>query len=374
MNRAAVLQDDPLHHRQTQPGSHTVGAGGGSLARADAAGGLRVVSVGLVPDLSCEAAKRAALGAGAKIVGHFSYKLTSREIKEIESITQHDLIAYTTSVAEHVGHDSRYVHWGHTTTDVIDSARGLQLKQASEKILTALDDLRKAIKERAMEHRKTLMMGRTHGVHAEVTTFGMKLAVWYDEMRRNLERMDRTNALELMLGDLEDIATKIIERYDEYLDWKSCPPPESGTDDLPVQYTSVVCSPHLYEEVVTGDQAHFIYLNDQHPKTADRVVAVSDGTMAGGLPDGTKLSMWGHRAEIRAGSVFLEGTETLAGSAITLLDAFRNLAEDFDVATAVRLCCVNPRIAVGIREEPDLWVEMDSNLELTKVHRASKRV
>ena len=112
-------------------------------------------------------------------------------IREIENITHHDLIAFTTSVAEHVGPDSRYVHWGLTSTDVIDTARGLQLKQASDKILTALDDLRKAIKERAIEHRKTLMMGRTHGVHAEVTTFGLKLAVWYDEMARNRARMER---------------------------------------------------------------------------------------------------------------------------------------------------------------------------------------
>jgi adenylosuccinate lyase len=112
-------------------------------------------------------------------------------IREIENITHHDLIAFTTSVAEHVGPDSRYVHWGLTSTDVVDTARGLQLKQASDKILTALDDLRKAIQERAMEHRKTLMMGRTHGVHAEVTTFGLKLAVWYDEMARNRARMER---------------------------------------------------------------------------------------------------------------------------------------------------------------------------------------
>jgi adenylosuccinate lyase len=112
-------------------------------------------------------------------------------IKEIENITHHDLIAFTTNVAEHVGPDSRYIHWGLTSTDVVDTARGLQLKQASEKILAAIDELRKAIGERAQEHRKTLMMGRTHGVHAEVTTFGLKLAVWYDEMRRNRERMQR---------------------------------------------------------------------------------------------------------------------------------------------------------------------------------------
>jgi adenylosuccinate lyase len=112
-------------------------------------------------------------------------------IKEIENITHHDLIAFTTNVAERVGPDSRYIHWGLTSTDVVDTARGLQLKQASEKILAAIDELRKAIGERAQEHRKTLMMGRTHGVHAEVTTFGLKLAVWYDEMRRNRERMQR---------------------------------------------------------------------------------------------------------------------------------------------------------------------------------------
>ncbi len=112
-------------------------------------------------------------------------------IKEIENVTHHDLIAFTTSMAEFVGPDSRYIHWGLTSTDVIDTARGLQFKQASERIVAAMDELRKAIGDRAQEHRKTLMMGRTHGVHAEVTTFGLKLAVWYDEMRRNRERMLR---------------------------------------------------------------------------------------------------------------------------------------------------------------------------------------
>ena len=115
-------------------------------------------------------------------------------IREIENVTHHDLIAFTTSVAEFVGADSRYVHWGLTSTDVIDTARGLQLAEASEKILAAVDELRHAIRARAMEHRRTLMMGRTHGVHAEVTTFGLKLAVWYDEMARNRARMERAAA------------------------------------------------------------------------------------------------------------------------------------------------------------------------------------
>jgi adenylosuccinate lyase len=115
-------------------------------------------------------------------------------IKEIEKVTHHDLIAFTTSVAEFVGPDSRYIHWGLTSTDVVDTARGLQLKQASEKILFAIDELRSAIEERAREHRRTVMMGRTHGVHAEITTLGLKLAVWFDEMRRNRERMKRAAA------------------------------------------------------------------------------------------------------------------------------------------------------------------------------------
>jgi adenylosuccinate lyase len=112
-------------------------------------------------------------------------------IKEIENTTHHDLIAFTTNVAEYVGPDSRYIHWGLTSTDVVDTARGLQLKQASDKIIEAIRELRAAIGERAKEHRKTLTIGRTHGVHAELTTFGLKLAVWYDEMRRNLQRMER---------------------------------------------------------------------------------------------------------------------------------------------------------------------------------------
>ncbi len=112
-------------------------------------------------------------------------------IHEIEKVTHHDLIAFTTSVAEFVGPDSRFIHWGLTSTDVVDTARALQLKEANALILAALDGLMEAVKRRALEHRRTLMMGRTHGVHAEVTTFGLKLTVWYDELRRNRERLLR---------------------------------------------------------------------------------------------------------------------------------------------------------------------------------------
>jgi adenylosuccinate lyase len=148
---------------------------------------------------------------------------TSR-IKEIENVTHHDLIAFTTSVAEFVGPDSRYIHWGLTSTDVVDTARGLQLKQASEKILAAIDELRAAIGDRAQEHRRTIMMGRTHGVHAEITTFGLKLGVWYDEMRRNRERMKHA-AEGVSMGKISgavgtfahldpDVEARVCERLD----------------------------------------------------------------------------------------------------------------------------------------------------------------
>ncbi len=112
-------------------------------------------------------------------------------IQEIEKVTHHDLIAFTTSVAEFVGPDSRFIHWGLTSTDVVDTAQALQLEAANQLILAAIDRFLEVVARRAQENRGTLMMGRTHGVHAEVTTFGMKLAVWYDEMRRNRERMTR---------------------------------------------------------------------------------------------------------------------------------------------------------------------------------------
>jgi len=106
-------------------------------------------------------------------------------------------------------------------------------------------------------------------------------------------------------------------------------------------------------------------------KPLDRVIAVSDGTMASGMPSGAKLDMWGHSVEVRDGSVFLSGTQTLAGSAITLYDAFRNLAEDFGLETAIRLCCLNPRRALGVRTEPMTYVELTSDLSIVGVHRVA---
>ena len=110
-------------------------------------------------------------------------------IEAIEQITQHDVIAFTTAVAEHVGPSARWLHFGLTSSDVIDTAQALQMREACDVILKNLDALSDAIRDRALEHRQTPMIGRTHGVHAEPMTFGLKLALWYAEVRRHVERV-----------------------------------------------------------------------------------------------------------------------------------------------------------------------------------------
>ncbi len=112
-------------------------------------------------------------------------------IEAIEQITQHDVIAFTTAVAEHVGPSARWLHFGMTSSDVIDTAQALQMREACDLILKDLDALSSAVSARASEHRRTPMIGRTHGVHAEPTTLGLKLALWYAEIGRDIERVRR---------------------------------------------------------------------------------------------------------------------------------------------------------------------------------------
>ena len=112
-------------------------------------------------------------------------------IEEIEATTQHDVIAFTTAVAEHVGPSARWLHFGLTSSDVIDTAQALQMREACDLLLAGLDALMQAVRARAEEHRRTPMIGRTHGVHAEPMTFGLKLALWFAELGRDAVRVRR---------------------------------------------------------------------------------------------------------------------------------------------------------------------------------------
>ena len=111
-------------------------------------------------------------------------------IDDIEKVVKHDVIAFLTSVADHIGDDSRFVHLGLTSSDVLDTSFAMLLKEASDLIIADIKRLMEAIRKRAFEHKVTPMMGRSHGIHAEPVTFGIKMALWYDEMRRNLRRME----------------------------------------------------------------------------------------------------------------------------------------------------------------------------------------
>ncbi|MFS0939950.1 adenylosuccinate lyase [Enterococcus casseliflavus] len=112
-------------------------------------------------------------------------------ILEIEAQTRHDVVAFTRVVSESLGDESKWVHYGLTSTDVVDTAYGYLMKQANDLIREDLNRFVTIIGEKAKEYKHTVMMGRTHGVHAEPTTFGLKLALWYAEMKRNVERFER---------------------------------------------------------------------------------------------------------------------------------------------------------------------------------------
>jgi adenylosuccinate lyase len=132
---------------------------------------------GLIPRAAARAIRRKA-------------KFDVRRILEIEKRVKHDVIAFTTNVAEHVGREARFLHYGLTSNDVVDTAQALQIREASELLKVGLGRLAAVLRKRAFEFKHTPMVGRTHGIHAEPITFGVKLAVWYDENQRNRERFE----------------------------------------------------------------------------------------------------------------------------------------------------------------------------------------
>lgn len=141
-------------------------------------------------------------------------------IYEIEQETRHDVVAFTRAVSETLGEEKKWVHYGLTSTDVVDTALSYLIKQANNIIRQDLHRFIKILKEKAMEHKHTVMMGRTHGVHAEPTTFGLKLALWYEEMKRNLERFEAA-ATSIEFGKLSG-AVGTYANIDPYVEQYVC--------------------------------------------------------------------------------------------------------------------------------------------------------
>ena len=135
--------------------------------------------LGLIPDEYCK-----------KIVENATFSV--ERIEEIEAITKHDLIAFNTSVSESLGDESRWFHYGMTSSDAVDTGVAIQMRDSLKIIIKDVKMLMKSIKKRAKEHKMTLMVGRSHGIHGEPITFGLTLAVWYDEMKRHLDNLKET--------------------------------------------------------------------------------------------------------------------------------------------------------------------------------------
>jgi len=135
--------------------------------------------IGLIPDEDCK-----------KIVNNATFSV--ERIEEIEAVTKHDLIAFNTSVSESLGKESRWFHYGMTSSDAVDTGVAIQMRDSLKLIIKDVKMLMKSIKRRAKEHKYTLMVGRSHGIHGEPITFGLTLAVWYDEMNRHLKNLKET--------------------------------------------------------------------------------------------------------------------------------------------------------------------------------------
>ena len=153
-------------------------------------------------------------------------KFEVKRILEIEETTKHDVIAFLTNVAEHVGPASRHIHFGMTSSDILDTTLSYQMKAAGELLLNRLNNLKEVLKKRAIEHKDTLCIGRSHGIHAEPTTMGLKFALWFEETKRNINRL--TDAIETIsvgqisgaVGTFEHLSPKVEEYVCEKLELK----------------------------------------------------------------------------------------------------------------------------------------------------------
>jgi adenylosuccinate lyase len=184
----------------------------------------------LIEVLACEA--QAQLGhipaeAWHQIQANAGFDL--KRVQEIEQITRHDVIAFLTAVAEKIGEASRYIHLGMTSSDVLDTALALQMRDAADLLLKRLYTLQQILAEKAQQYKYALMMGRTHGVHAEPTTFGLKMVLWHQETGRNIARLEkaRENINVGMISGAVGTYANIDPQVEEYvcrkLDLKPAP-------------------------------------------------------------------------------------------------------------------------------------------------------
>jgi len=152
-----------------------------------------------------------------------------RRVLEIEETTKHDVIAFLTNVAEYVGPESRHIHYGMTSSDILDTTLSCQMKSAGELLLVKLNNLKEALKKQALANKHTVCVGRSHGIHAEPTTMGLKFALWFEETKRNIKRLESAvqtisvGQISGAVGTFEHLSPKIEEYVCEKLGLQPAP-------------------------------------------------------------------------------------------------------------------------------------------------------
>ena len=254
---------------------------------------------------------------------------SQERIEEIEAVTRHDVIAFLTNVAEYVGEEAKYIHVGMTSSDILDTALAVQMKEAGQVILNKLKELQGVIKEKAVEHKYTLMMGRTHGVHAEPVTFGLKMATWYTETERNIARMEK--AIEVIsvgkisgavgtfanidprveefvcerLGlDSAPVSTQIIQRdrHAEYLTTLAVIASsldKFGTEIRNLQRTEVF---EVMEEFTKGQKGSSAMPHKRNPMTSERISGLARVIRGNCVPALENVPLW-HERDLTQSSV-----------------------------------------------------------------------
>jgi len=250
-------------------------------------------------------------------------------IDEIEKVTNHDVIAFLTAVGENVGESSKYIHMGMTSSDVLDTALSVQMKQAADLLLTRLQTLRGILKNMALKHKETLMVGRTHGIHAEPVTFGLKMALWVMEIDRSILRLNHAK-LNISVGKISGavgtfanlspkieehvcrrleltpafVSTQIIQR-DRHAEFMSTIAVIGGTlekfatEIRNLQRTDVL---EVEEAFAKGQKGSSAMPHKRNPITAERIAGLSRILRGNAMAALENISLW-HERDITHSSV-----------------------------------------------------------------------
>ncbi len=266
---------------------------------------------------------------------------TVERINEIEKVTDHDVIAFTTNLAENIGESARFVHYGLTSSDVVDTANALLLKESCELLLAKVDKLLEVLKRRAFEFKETPQIGRTHGIHAEPTAFGMTFALWFAEMQRNKERLEKAKS-QVSVGkisgavgafahlnpDVEErvcerlgltpapISTQVIQRdrYAEYLSTLGIVASSLEKMALQVRHWQRTEVREAQEKFKTGQKGSSAMPHKRNPILSEKICGLARTVRANAIVGMENVALW-HERDISHSSaervVFPDSSVTL---------------------------------------------------------------